>query len=76
MFIRLTARHFRKLLSIYVFSSFRFGFEGRIWDLIESVPENCLSFNFTIVGHLSEFNLVSLVLCRVAAVKRLPVHQP
>ena len=35
---------FRKLLSIYVFIYFRFGFEGRIWDLIVSVPDPCLSF--------------------------------
>ena len=31
--IRFTARAFRKLLSVYVFSYFPFGFEGRIWDL-------------------------------------------
>ena len=30
--------------SIYVFSYFPFGFEGRIWDLIVSVPDHCLSF--------------------------------
>ena len=30
----------RKLLSIYVFSYFPFGFEGRIWDLIVSVPDH------------------------------------
>ena len=36
---RLSARAFRKPLSIYVFSYFPFGFEGRIWDLILSVPE-------------------------------------
>ena len=23
---------------------FPFGFEGRVWDLIESVPDHCLSF--------------------------------
>ena len=33
-----------KLLSIYVFSCFPFGFEGRMWDLIVSVPDHCLSF--------------------------------
>ena len=32
MFIRFTARAIRKLLSMYVFSNFPFGFEGRIWD--------------------------------------------
>ena len=45
---------FRKLLSIYVFSYFPFCFEGRIWDLIVSVLDNCLSFYFdenTAVNH-------------------------
>ena len=37
---------FVNLLSIYVFSSFPFGFEGMIWDLIVSVPDHCLSFYF------------------------------
>ena len=41
---------FRELLSVYVFSYFSFGFEGRIWDLIELVPDHCLSFHFTSVG--------------------------
>ena len=45
LFIRFNARAFRKMLSIYVFSYFPFGFEGRIWDLIVSVPDHCLSFN-------------------------------
>ena len=31
---------------IYVFSYFPFGFEGRMWDLIVSVPDHCLSFYF------------------------------
>ena len=39
-----TASTFRKLPSIYVFSYFPFGFEGRMWDLIVSVPDHCLSF--------------------------------
>ena len=34
--------------SIYVFSYFPLGFEGRMWDLIVSVPDHCLSFYFTI----------------------------
>ena len=38
---------FRKLPSIYVFSYFPFGFEGRMWDLIVSVPDHCLSCNLT-----------------------------
>ena len=28
------------------FMYFPFGFEGRIWDLIVSVPDHCLSFYF------------------------------
>ena len=44
LFIRFTACAFRKLLSIYVFIYFPFGFEGRMWDLIVSVPDYCLSF--------------------------------
>ena len=31
---------------LYVFSYFPFGFEGRMWDLIVSVPDHCLSFYF------------------------------
>ena len=46
LFIRFTASAFRKLLSIYVFSCSPFGFEGRMWDLIVSVPDHCLSFYF------------------------------
>ena len=47
LFIRFTASAFRKLPSIYVFSYFPFGFEGRIWNLIVSVPDHCLSFYFS-----------------------------
>ena len=46
LFIRFTASAFRKLLSIYVFSYFPFGFEGRMWDLIVSVPDHCLSYYY------------------------------
>ena len=48
LFIRFIASAFRKLLSFYVFSYFPFGFEGRMWDLIVSVPDDCLSFYFSI----------------------------
>ena len=48
LFLWCTASTFRKLLSIYLFSYFRFGFDGRIWDLIVSVPDHCLSFYFTL----------------------------
>ena len=47
LFIRFTASAFRNLPSIYVFSHFPFGFEGRVWGLIVSVPGHCLSFYFT-----------------------------
>ena len=49
LFILFTASAFRKLPSIYVFSFFPFGFEGRMWDLIELVPDYCLSFYFPVV---------------------------
>ena len=39
---------FGKLLSVYVFSYFHFGFEGRMWDLIVSVPDHCLCFYFLV----------------------------
>ena len=32
-----------------MFSYFPFGFEGRIWDLIVSVPDHCLSFYLSYV---------------------------
>ena len=47
MFIRFTSSAFRKLPSMYVLSYFSFGFEGRMWDLIVSFPDHCLSFYFT-----------------------------
>ena len=48
LFIRFTARAFRKLLSIYVFSYFPLGFECRMLDLMVSVPDHCLSFYFNV----------------------------
>ena len=48
VFIRFTASAFRKQPSIYVFSYFPCGFEGRMWDLTVSVPVHCLSFYFEI----------------------------
>ena len=41
---------FGLLPSIYVFSYFPFGFEGRMWDLIVSVPDHCLSFYFSLIA--------------------------
>ena len=40
---------FRKLLSIYIFNYVPFVFEGRIWDLIVSVPNHLLSFYLTAI---------------------------
>ena len=57
LFIRFTASAFRKLLSIYVFSYFPFGFEGRMWDLTVSVPDYCLSFYFKLITHLVQRKL-------------------
>ena len=54
-FIRFTAHAFRKLLSIYIFSYFSFGFEGRMWDLIVSVPNHCLSFYFSFMIRTFKF---------------------
>ena len=58
-FIRFTASAFRKLLSVYVFSYFPFGFEGMMWDLIVSVPDHCLSFYFQLLFWVFQF-LISL----------------
>ena len=41
--------------SIYVFSYFPFGFEGRMWDLIVSVPDHCLSFYFSFFRGVSNY---------------------
>ena len=50
LFIRFTASAFRKLLSVYVFSYFPFGFEGTMWDLIVSVPDHCSLLIFLLFG--------------------------
>ena len=62
LFIRFTASAFRKLPSIYVFSYFPFGFEGRMWDLIVSVPDHCLSFYFELLGILNKSSVMVLLL--------------
>ena len=53
LFIRFTASAFRKLLSVYVFSYFPFGFVDRMWDLIVSVPDHCLSFYFVCMDRMN-----------------------
>ena len=45
-FVSVRSGAFRGLPSVCVFSYFPFAFEGRIWDLIVSVPDHCLSFSF------------------------------
>ena len=80
----------RKLSSIYVFSYFPFGFEGRIWDLIVSVPDHCLSFYFpseTVIGSIPSkyiFELMihfqlfesSVLKCVHRTVSRFQIHNP
>ena len=38
-----------------VFSYSPFGFDGRMWDLIVSVPDHCLSFYFPPNANFSRF---------------------
>ena len=58
LFILFAASAFRKLSSIYVFSYFPFGFEGRIWDLIVSVSDHCLPFYFSYLPTLTVFKKI------------------
>ena len=48
-------------ISIYVMSYFPFGFEGRMWDLIISVPDHCLSFYFKHVSYIFAFLTLSML---------------
>ena len=61
--IRFTASAVRKMPSIYVFSYFPFGFEDRMWDLIVSVPDHCLSIYFAIIIMKTLSCYVALVQC-------------
>ena len=36
-----------------------FGFEGRIWDLIVSVPDHCLSFYFPLRIQYTQFLIIA-----------------
>ena len=47
-FIRFTAGAFHKLLSVYVFSYFPFGVDGRMWDLILIIVYLFTLSNYTI----------------------------
>ena len=53
LFIRFTANAFCKLLFVDVFSCFPIAFVDRMWDLIVSVPDHCLSFYFSENGRIS-----------------------
>ena len=46
LFVRFAVSAFRGLLSDCVFVYFPFGFEGRMWDVIVSGSDHCLSFYF------------------------------
>ena len=46
LFIRLTARVFRRRWSNFVCPSFPFGIEGRMWGVIVLIPDHCLSIYF------------------------------
>ena len=37
---------FCERLTVYVFVSSPFGYEGGVWDLNVLIPDHCLSFNF------------------------------
>ena len=50
VFIRLTVRVFREHLSICLSSSFPFGIEGGMWDLIVLISDShFIAFLFTLV---------------------------
>ena len=76
LFIRFTASAFRKLPSVYIFSYFPFGFEGRMWDLIVSVPDHCLSFYFAFYETLGlpSTNFRSSIWCALCMICRKLVH--
>ena len=75
LFILFAASAFRKLSSIYVFSYFPFGFEGRIWDLIVSVPDHCLSFYFK-VGIFRISPITWLGVIRESELRIVPYNRP
>ena len=45
-----------------MFSYFPFGFEGRVWDLIVSVPDHCISFTlkYSYNWHIEHFGPVQV----------------
>ena len=75
LFVRFAAGAFRKLLSIYLFSYFPFGFEGQMWDLIVSVPDHCLSFYLpcTLLTLTSPFVLTARELSRYTCTLSMPI---
>ena len=61
---------FRKLLSVYVYTSFLLGFKGGICNLVVLVPDHCLSLSLYVELHLG-INEISTYIFRRCA-KRLP----
>ena len=53
---------YASLVNVYQFVlvSFPFGFEGGMWDLIELVPDHCLSFYFTLYNQYSDPNKMAM----------------
>ena len=48
---------------MYLYSYFPFGLEGRIWDLIVSVADHCLSFYFSYPCHNFDLRTTSAHMC-------------
>ena len=67
--------YFRKLLSVYVFSCFPFGFERRMWDLIVSVPDHCLSFYFDGIGSVFPIKILRAFIKRTVFRSNDPLHR-
>ena len=50
---------------IYVFSYFPFSFEGRMWDLIVSVPDHCLSFTLNVRDTIGNGNVKARAILQI-----------
>ena len=80
IFIRFTVGVFRERLSVYVYASVPFGFEGGAFYLIILVPDHCLSFYFDnaevslfkIIVFTHTFSLCVELLCRIC----IPIARP
>ena len=61
LFLQFIVRVFRERLSVCMCPSFPFDFEGYLWELIVSVPDQCLSFFSGRCGNLSEARAIFLL---------------